>query len=190
MQIPWVIEKTEHGERQYDIYSRLLRDRIVFLDGSPLTENAANIIVAQLLFLEADNPSRDISIYINNPGGVVRGGLAIYDTMQYIKPDIKTICIGLCASISAVLLAAGTPGKRYALPHSKIMIHQPSGGLIGKASDVDIYTNQLKQEQETLNSILAKHTGQSIEKVASDTKQDTFFTPQEAKNYGLIDRIF
>ncbi|MDD4028340.1 MAG: ATP-dependent Clp protease proteolytic subunit [Caldisericia bacterium] len=190
MQIPWVIEKTEHGERQYDIYSRLLKDRILFLGGEYLTEQSANAIIAQLLFLEAEDPSRDISIYINSPGGVVRGGLAIYDTMQYIKPEIRTICIGLSASIAALILSAGSPGKRFALPHARIMIHQPSGGLVGKATDVDIYTQELKREHNTLNEILSNHTGQSIERISSDTKQDCFFTPVEAKEYGLIDRIF
>jgi ATP-dependent Clp protease protease subunit len=190
MTIPWVIEKTGQGERQYDIYSRLLKDRILFIGGDYLSEHSANTIIAQLLFLEAEDPKSDISIYINSPGGVLRGGLAIYDTIQYIKPEIRTICIGLSASVAAVILAAGTPGKRFALPNARIMIHQPSGGLIGKATDVDIYTHQLQQERDTLNRILSKHTGQSIEKVSSDTKQDCFFTPEEAKEYGLIDRIF
>ena len=190
MQIPWVIENTEHGERQYDIYSRLLKDRILFMGGEPLTEIAANTIVAQLLFLEAENSTRDISLYINSPGGVVRGGLAIYDTMRYIKPDVKTICIGMAASMAAIILSAGTHGKRFALPNSRIMIHQPTGGMIGKSSDVDIYSHELKREKDTLNKILSRNTGQSFEKVSIDTQSDYFLTANEAKEYGLIDRTF
>ena len=190
MQIPWVIENTEHGERQYDIYSRLLKDRILFMGGEHLTEIAANTIVAQLLFLEAEDSTRDISLYINSPGGVVRGGLAIYDTMRYIKPDVKTICIGMAASMAAIILSAGTHGKRFALPNSRIMIHQPTGGMIGKSSDVDIYSHELKREKDTLNKILALNTGQSFEKVSLDTQSDYFLTANEAKEYGLIDRTF
>ena len=190
MQIPWVIENTEHGERQYDIYSRLLKDRILFMGGELLTEIAANTIVAQLLFLEAEDSTRDISLYINSPGGVVRGGLAIYDTMRYIKPDVKTICIGMAASMAAIILSAGTKGKRFALPNSRIMIHQPTGGMIGKSSDVDIYSHELKREKDTLNKILSLNTGQSFEKVSLDTQSDYFLTANEAKEYGLIDRTF
>ncbi|MCK5847816.1 MAG: ATP-dependent Clp protease proteolytic subunit [Caldisericia bacterium] len=190
MQIPWVIENTEFGERQYDIYSRLLKDRILFMGGELLTEIAANTIVAQLLFLEAEDSTRDISLYINSPGGVVRGGLAIYDTMRYIKPDIKTICIGMAASMAAIILSAGTKGKRFALPNSRIMIHQPTGGMIGKSSDVDIYSSELKREKDTLNKILSRNTGQSFEKVSLDTQSDYFLTANEAKEYGLIDHTF
>lgn len=190
MQIPWVIENTEHGERQYDIYSRLLKDRILFMGGELLTEISANTIVAQLLFLAAEDSSRDISLYINSPGGVVRGGLAIYDTMRYIKPNVKTICIGMAASMAAIILSAGTHGKRFALPNSRIMIHQPTGGMIGKSSDVDIYSHELKREKDTLNKILSLNTGQSFEKVSLDTQSDYFLTANEAKEYGLIDRTF
>ncbi len=186
--IPMVIENTGRGERAYDLYSRLLKDRIIIL-GSEITEDVANIIVAELLFLEAEDPDKDIHFYINSPGGLVTAGLAIYDTMQYIKPDIVTICIGQAASMAAVLLAAGTKGKRFALPHSRIMIHQPLGGAQGQATDIEIQAKEILRIRDMLNKILATHTGQPIERVKKDTDRDFYMSPEEAKDYGIIDEI-
>lgn len=188
--VPIVIEQTSRGERAYDIYSRLLKERIVFI-GGPIEDEVANLIMAQLLFLEGENPEKDIYIYINTPGGSITAGMAIYDTMQYIKPDICTICIGQAASMGAVLLAAGTKGKRYALPHSRIMIHQPAiyGGLQGPATDIDIQTRELLRLKRIVNEILAKHTSQPLEKIERDTDRDFFMSAQEAKEYGIIDEI-
>lgn len=188
MYVPIVVEQTNRGERAYDIYSRLLKDRIVFL-GSAIDDHVANLVVAQLLFLEADDPDKDINLYINSPGGSVDAGLAIYDTMQYVKPDVRTICVGLAASMGAVLLAGGTKGKRLALPHARIMLHQPLGGFRGSARDVEIQTEQLMKMKATLNEILAKHTGQSIKKIEKDTDRDFWMTAAEAKSYGLIDDV-
>ncbi len=186
--VPMVIEQTNRGERAYDIYSRLLKDRIVFL-GTPINDVVANLIIAQLLFLEAEDPDRDIAFYINSPGGSVTAGLAIYDTMQYIRPDVSTICIGLAASAGALLLAAGTPGKRYALPHSTIMIHQPMGGVQGQATDIEIHAREILRIKGVINDILTKHTGQPREKIEEDTERDRFMTAEEAKAYGLIDEV-
>lgn len=188
--VPIVIEQTSRGERAYDIYSRLLKERIVFI-GGPIEDEVANLVMAQLLFLEGENPEKDIYIYINTPGGSITAGMAIYDTMQYIKPEICTICIGQAASMGAVLLAAGTKGKRYALPHSRIMIHQPAiyGGLQGPATDIDIQTRELLRLKKIVNEILAKHTSQPLEKIERDTDRDFFMSAQEAKEYGIIDEI-
>ena len=186
--VPYVIEQTSRGERSYDIYSRLLKDRIIFL-GEEVNDVSANLIVAQLLFLEAEDPSKDIHLYINSPGGVVTAGLAIYDTMQYIRPDVSTICIGSCASMAAVLLTAGAKGKRYALPHSNIMIHQPLGGVQGQATEIEIHAREILRLREELNGILSKHSGQPLETIARDTERDNFMTAEMAKNYGLIDQI-
>jgi ATP-dependent Clp protease, protease subunit len=186
--VPMVVEQTARGERAYDIYSRLLKERLVFIVG-PVEDHMANLIVAQLLFLESENPEKDISLYINSPGGSVSAGLSIYDTMQYIKPDISTICLGQAASMGAVLLAAGAKGKRYSLPHSRIMIHQPLGGFQGQASDIDIHAREVLYVRERLNRILSSHTGQSIEKIALDTDRDNFMSGDSAVNYGLIDRV-
>lgn len=186
--IPYVIEQTSQGERSYDIYSRLLKDRIIFL-GGPVDDDSANAIVAQLLFLEADAPDKDIYLYINSPGGSVTAGMAIYDTMQYIKPDVSTICIGMAASMGAFLLAAGTKGKRFALPNSEVMIHQPSGGAHGQATDIQIHAKQIIAIREKLNRILAERTGQTYEKIANDTERDNFLSSEEAKEYGLIDDV-
>jgi len=186
--VPIVIEQTGRGERAYDIYSRLLKDRIIML-GTPIDDHIANLIVAQLLFLEAEDPEKDIYLYINSPGGVVTAGLAIYDTMQYIKPDVVTICMGQAASMGAVLLAAGAPGKRFALPHARIMIHQPLGGFQGQATDIEIHAKEILRLKRMLNEILAKHTGKPIEKVEQDTERDYFMSAQEAKEYGLIDKV-
>ncbi|MBC7319124.1 ATP-dependent Clp endopeptidase proteolytic subunit ClpP [bacterium] len=188
--VPIVIEQTSRGERAYDIYSRLLKERIVFI-GGPIEDEVANLVMAQLLFLEGENPEKDIYIYINTPGGSITAGMAIYDTMQYIKPEINTICIGQAASMGAVLLAAGTKGKRYALPHSRIMIHQPAiyGGLQGPATDIDIQTRELLRLKRIVNEILAKHTSQPLEKIERDTERDFFMSAQEAKEYGIIDEI-
>lgn len=186
--IPMVIEQTNKGERSYDIYSRLLKDRIIFL-GTPVTDDEANLVIAQMLFLEADDPDKDIFLYINSPGGSVSAGLAIYDTMQYIKCDVSTICMGMAASMGAFLLAAGTKGKRKALPNSEIMIHQPSGGAEGQASDIKIHAEQILRIRKKLNEILAKRTGQSLEKIELDTERDNFMTAEEAVEYGLIDEI-
>jgi len=186
--IPIVIEQTGRGERAYDIYSRLLKDRIIML-GTPIDDHVANLIVAQLLFLEAEDPEKDIYLYINSPGGIVTAGLAIYDTMQYIKPDVVTICIGQAASMGAVLLAAGAPGKRFSLPHARIMIHQPLGGFQGQATDIEIHAREIIRLKKMLNEILSKHTGQPFEKVEQDTERDFFMSAEEAKEYGIIDKV-
>ncbi len=186
--VPIVIEQTGRGERAYDIYSRLLKERIIFL-GTPIDDNIASLIVAQLLFLEAENPEKDIHLYINSPGGIVTAGLAIYDTMQYIKPDVVTYCIGQAASMGAVLLAGGAKGKRFALPNSRIMIHQPLGGVEGQATDIDIHAREILKIRERLNRILAERTGQPIEKIEQDTDRNFFMNATEAKEYGLIDKI-
>lgn len=186
--IPMVVEQTGRGERAYDIYSRLLKDRIVFL-GSVVTDEVANVITAQLLFLESEDPTRDIYFYINSPGGSVTAGLAIYDTMQYIRPEVSTVCVGQAASMGAVLLAAGNKGKRYALPHSRIMIHQPLGEFQGTAMDVDIQAKEILRMREQLNDILMKHTGQSLKKIEKDTDRDFFMTGKQALEYGLIDEV-
>ncbi len=186
--VPIVIEQTGREERAYDIYSRLLKDRIVML-GTPIDDHVANLIVAQLLFLEAEDPEKDIYLYINSPGGVVTAGLAIYDTMQYIKPDVVTICMGQAASMGAVLLAAGAPGKRFALPHARIMIHQPLGGFQGQATDIEIHAREILRLKKMLNEILSKHTGQPLEKIEQDTDRDFFMSAEEAKEYGLIDKV-
>ena len=186
--IPIVIEQTGRGERAFDIYSRLLKDRIVFL-GSPINDDVANVITAQLLFLESEDPERDIHFYINSPGGSVTAGLAIYDTMQFIKPDVSTICIGQAASMGAVLLAGGTRGKRYCLPHARVMIHHPLGGFQGQAADMEIHAREMLETRDRLNKILAKHTGQSVERIKQDTDRDRFMDWQEAVRYGLIDKV-
>ena len=186
--IPMVIEQSGRGERAYDIYSRLLRERVVFLVG-PVTEVTANLIVAQLLFLESDNPDKEISFYINSPGGSVSDGLAIYDTMQFVKPPVSTLCIGQAASMGALLLAAGAKGKRFCLPNSRVMIHQPMGGFQGQASDVEIHAREILNRKAKLNEIMAKHTGQSIDRIARDTDRDNFLSADEAMQYGLLDRI-
>jgi len=186
--IPMVVEQTARGERAYDIYSRLLKDRVVFIVGG-IDDNIANVVVAQLLFLESENPDKDIHLYINSPGGVVTAGLSIYDTMQFIKPDVSTICIGQAASMGSLLLAGGAKGKRHCLPHSRIMIHQPSGGFQGQASDIDIHAREVLKLRERLNAILAKHTGQPIEKIAQDSDRDNFMDGEIAVKYGLIDSI-
>jgi ATP-dependent Clp protease protease subunit len=186
--VPIVIEQTGRTERVYDIYSRLLKDRIIFI-GTPIDDHVANVVIAQLLFLQTEDPEKDIHIYINSPGGVVSAGLAIYDTMQYVKPDIATYCIGQAASMGALLLSAGTKGKRFALPHSRIMIHQPIGGFYGQATDVEIHAREILKMKETLNRILAKHTGQPIERIQADTERDYFMSPKEAKDYGIIDEV-
>jgi ATP-dependent Clp protease protease subunit len=188
MLIPVVIEQSSRGERAYDIYSRLLKDRIIFI-GEQVLDGMANTIIAQMLFLESEDPDKDINIYINSPGGSVTAGLAIYDTMQYIKPDITTICMGQTTSMAALLLAAGTKGKRYALPNARIMIHQPLGGAQGQATDIGIHAAEILKMRDTLNQILAKHTGQDIEKIRVDTERDFFMSSEEAKKYGLIDKI-
>lgn len=186
--IPMVIEQTGRGERAYDIYSRLLKERIIFI-GSGIDDNIASLVIAQLIFLEAEDPDKDISIYINSPGGLVTSGLAIYDTMQYIKPDIATIAIGHAASLGALLLAAGAKGKRSALPNSKIIIHQPMGGMQGQAADIDIHARELLKTRDRLNKILAEATGQTIKTIEKDTDRDNFMTAEEAKKYGLIDKV-
>jgi ATP-dependent Clp protease protease subunit len=186
--IPMVVEQTNRGERAYDIYSRLLKDRIIFI-GSPISDVIANLIIAQLLFLEADDPDQDIAFYINSPGGSVTAGLAIYDTMQYIRPDVSTICIGMAASAAALLLTAGCTGKRYALPHSTVMIHQPMGGMQGQATDIEIHAREILRVRSVLNGILVRHTGQPQSKIEEDTDRDRFMTPDEARVYGLIDEV-
>ena len=186
--IPFVVEQTGRGERAYDIYSRLLKDRIVFL-GSAVVDEVANLITAQLLFLESEDPERDIYFYINSPGGSVTAGLAIYDTIQYIRPEVSTVCLGQAASMGAVLLAAGEKGKRYALPHSRIMIHQPLGGFQGTAADVDIQAREILRMREELGAILVKHTGQSLKRIERDTDRDLFMTGQQALEYGLVDEV-
>jgi ATP-dependent Clp protease protease subunit len=188
MLIPVVVEQSARGERAYDIYSRLLKDRIIFL-GDAIHDDMANTIIAQLLFLESEDPDREVSVYINSPGGSVTAGLAIYDTMQYIKPDVATICMGQCASMGALLLASGTKGKRYALPHSRVMIHQPMGGVQGQATDIDIQAKELLKMKETVHQILVEHTGQSIKKIRQDTERDFFMSGEEALKYGIVDRI-
>ena len=186
--VPMVVEQTSRGERAYDIYSRLLKERLIFLVG-PIDDHMANVVVAQLLFLEADNPEKDISIYINSPGGVVTAGMAIYDTMQYIKPDVSTICVGQAASMGALLLASGAAGKRYALPNSRVMIHQPLGGFQGQATDIDIHAREILTLRSRLNEVLAKHTGQSLETIARDTERDNFKSAVDAQAYGLVDQV-
>lgn len=189
MLVPVVIEQSGRGERSFDIYSRLLRDRIVFLGGE-VNDDSANLVIAQLLFLESENPDKDISLYINSPGGSVYAGLGIYDTMQFIKPDVSTICVGMAASMGAFLLAAGAEGKRYALPHSRIMIHQPSGGSRGMASDIQIQAHEIQDLKGMLNGILADRTGQPLATIERDTDRDNYMNPQQAKSYGLIDEIY
>ncbi|MBN1578399.1 MAG: ATP-dependent Clp endopeptidase proteolytic subunit ClpP [Chitinispirillaceae bacterium] len=186
--IPYVIEQTGRGERSYDIYSRLLKERIVFL-GSDLDDVTADVVMAQLIFLEYEDPEKDITIYINSPGGIVSSGLAIYDTMQYIKPDVSTICIGQAASMGAVLLAAGTKGKRYALPHSRIMLHQPLGGAGGQAADIAIHAKEIVHVKQSLNELIRKHSGQPLDVIARDTDRNFYMSSEEAKTYGLIDEI-
>jgi ATP-dependent Clp protease protease subunit len=186
--IPMVIEQTGRSERAYDIYSRLLKDRIVFI-GSPIDDILANTVIAQLLFLQTEDSEKDIHIYINSPGGVVTAGLAIYDTMQYIKPDISTYCLGQAASMGALLLTAGTKGKRFVLPHSRVMIHQPMGGFHGQATDVEIHAKEILKMKETLNNIMANHTGQPLEKIHIDTERDYFMSGQESKDYGIVDEV-
>jgi ATP-dependent Clp protease, protease subunit len=186
--VPMVVEQTARGERAYDIYSRLLKDRLIFVVG-PIDDFMANIVVAQMLFLESENPEKEINLYINSPGGVVTAGLAIYDTMQFIKPDVSTICTGQAASMGAVLLAAGAHGKRYCLPHARVMIHQPLGGVQGQASDMEIHVRETLGVRDRLNKILAKHTGQSVEKIKQDTDRDNFLSATDAVEYGLIDKV-
>ncbi len=186
--IPMVVEQSNRGERAYDIYSRLLKDRIIFL-GSAIDDEVANLIVAQMLFLESEDPEKDINFYINSPGGVVTAGMAIYDTIQYIKPDVATVCIGQAASMGALLLTAGTAGKRFALPNARIMIHQPLGGAQGQATDIKIQATEILRMKDVLNEILSKHTGQNIEKVAADTERDFFMSGQQALEYGIVDRV-
>ena len=186
--IPMVVEQSSRGERAYDIYSRLLKERLIFVVG-PIEDHMANLVVAQLLFLESENPDKDIHIYINSPGGVVSAGLAIYDTMQFVRCDVSTMCVGQAASMGALLLAAGAPGKRLCLPHSRMMIHQPLGGFQGQATDVDIHAREILKLRGQLNEILARHTGQSVETIARDTERDNFMGPEQALEYGLIDRI-
>ena len=186
--VPIVVEQTARGERSYDIYSRLLKERVVFIVGE-VEDHMANLIVAQLLFLESENPDKDIHLYINSPGGAVTAGLAIYDTMQFIKPDISTICVGQAASMGAVLLAAGAKGKRYALPHSRIMVHQPLGGFHGQATDVEIHAREILDAKSRLNKILATHTGQTLEKISKDLDRDNFMSGEQARDYGLVDSV-
>jgi ATP-dependent Clp protease protease subunit len=189
MLVPMVVEQTSRGERAYDIYSRLLRDNIIFL-GTPIDDNVANLIIAQLLFLEAEDPEKDISLYINSPGGSITAGMAIYDTMQFIRPDVTTICIGQAASMGSLLLAAGAAGKRYALPGSRVLIHQPSmGGLSGQATDIDIHAREILRMREITNQIYAKHTGQKLEKIERDVERDFIMNAQQAKEYGIVDDI-
>ncbi len=187
-QIPFVIEQTARGERAYDIYSRLLKDRIIFI-GSIVDENIANTVIAQMLFLEAQDPEKDINIYINSPGGVVSAGLAIYDTIQYIKSDVSTICMGMAASMAAVLLASGTKGKRFALPHSRVLLHQPMGGIEGQAIDIEIHAKEIMKIRNEITKILALHSGQSIKKIEKDTDRNFWMSAEEAKNYGLVDDV-
>ena len=187
--VPMVVEQSSRGERDYDIYSRLLKDRVIFIVG-PIEDHMANLVVAQLLFLESENPDKDINLYINSPGGVVSAGLAIYDTMQFIRCDVSTMCIGQAASMGAVLLAAGEKGKRYCLPHSRVMIHQPLGGFQGQATDIDIHAKEILKTRQQLNELLAGHTGQSVDTIARDTDRDNFMDAQQAQEYGLIDKVF
>jgi ATP-dependent Clp protease protease subunit len=187
--VPMVVEQSSRGERAYDIYSRLLKDRVIFVVGQ-VEDYMANLVVAQLLFLESENPDKDISLYINSPGGSVSAGLAIYDTMQFIRCEVSTMCVGQAASMGAVLLAAGAKGKRYCLPHSRVMIHQPLGGYQGQASDIDIHAREILKIRHQLNEILAEHTGQSVDQLANDTERDNFMDPQQAMSYGLVDKVF
>ena len=187
--IPMVVEQSNRGERAYDIYSRLLKDNIIFL-GTPIDDNVSNVVTAQFLFLEAEDPERDIHLYINSPGGAISAGMAIYDTMQYIRPNVSTICIGQAASMGALLLAAGTPGKRFALPNSRILIHQPSmSGLAGQATDIDIHAKEILRLRESMNKILAKHTGQNLERIEKDVERDYIMTSDQAKEYGIVDQV-
>jgi ATP-dependent Clp protease, protease subunit len=186
--VPMVVEQTARGERAYDIYSRLLKERVIFIVG-PIEDHMANLVVAQLLFLESENPDKDIALYINSPGGSVSAGLSIYDTMQFIKPDVSTMCVGQAASMGAVLLAGGAKGKRYSLPHSRMMIHQPLAGVQGQATDIDIHAREVLETRDRLNRILSKHTGQTIEKIRQDTDRDNFMGGEAATAYGLIDRV-
>ena len=186
--VPMVVEQSNRGERAYDIYSRLLKDRIVFI-GGPIDDNVANVVIAQLLFLESEDPAKDIHLYINSPGGVVTAGLAIYDTMQYIKPDVSTICLGQAASMGSLLLSAGAKGKRFALPYARIMIHQPLGGAQGQATDIQIQAKEILRLREIGNDILVKHTGQPLEKIQTDTERDFFMSSEQAKEYGIIDAV-
>jgi ATP-dependent Clp protease protease subunit len=187
--VPMVVEQSSRGERAYDIYSRLLKDRVVFVVG-PVEDHMANLVVAQLLFLESENPDKDINLYINSPGGSVSAGLAVYDTMQFIRCPVSTMCVGQAASMGAVLLAAGAKGKRYCLPHSRVMIHQPLGGFQGQASDIDIHAREILKIRAQLNEILAAHTGQTVDKIGEDTERDNFMDPRQAMDYGLIDKVF
>ena len=186
--VPMVVEQTSRGERAYDIYSRLLKERVIFLVG-PVEDHVANVIIAQMLFLEAENPEKDISLYINSPGGLVTAGMAIYDTMQYIKPDVSTICVGQACSMGALLLAAGAKGKRYALPNARVMIHQPSGGSQGQATDIEIQAREILTLRQRLNDVLANHTGQSLDVIARDTERDNFKSAEAAREYGLVDEV-
>ena len=186
--VPMVVEQSARGERGYDIWSRLLKERIIFLNG-PIEDNVAGLVCAQLLYLEADNPTKDISFYINSPGGVVTSGMAIYDTMQYVRPDVATFCMGQAASMGAFLLAAGAKGKRYSLPHARILIHQPLGGFSGQATDIDIHAKEILRTRDKLNELLVKHTGQTIDRIKSDTERDYFMSAMESKEYGLIDEV-
>jgi ATP-dependent Clp protease protease subunit len=186
--MPFVIEQTGRGERSYDIFSRLLKDRIIFI-GTPIDDNVANLVIAQMIFLEGEDPDRDINLYIHSPGGMVTAGLAIYDTMQFVKPDVATLCMGQAASMGAVLLAAGTAGKRSALPNSRIMVHQPLGGTQGQTTDIEIYTREMVKMREQLNVILAKHTGRPLEQIEKDTDRNYFMSAEEAKTYGIVDEI-
>ena len=186
--VPMVVEQSSRGERAYDIYSRLLKERVVFIVG-PVEDQMANLVVAQLLFLESENPDKDIHLYINSPGGVVSAGLAIYDTMQFVRPDVSTMCVGQAASMGALLLAAGAKGKRFCLPHSRVMIHQPLGGFQGQATDIDIHAREILKLREQLNEIFARHTGQSVEQIARDTERDHFLGPEQAMEYGLVDEV-
>jgi ATP-dependent Clp protease, protease subunit len=188
MLVPIVVEQTSRGERSYDIYSRLLKERIIFL-GTAVDDTVANLVIAQLLFLESEEPDKDINFYINSPGGIVTSGLAIYDTMQYVKPDIQTICIGQAASMGALLLAAGTQGKRYALPHARILIHQPMGGFQGQATDIEIHAKEILRMRSELNELFVRHCGQPLSKIETDTERDFFMSGQEAAEYGLVDRV-
>jgi ATP-dependent Clp protease protease subunit len=187
--VPMVVEQTNRGERGYDIYSRLLKDRIIFI-GEPIDDHLANLVIAQLLFLQADDPDKDIQLYINSPGGSIMAGLAIYDTMQYVKPDIVTTCIGMAASMAAVLLASGTPGKRYALPNARVMIHQPMGGAQGQASDIEIRAKEILRLKDQINQIMANHTGQSLDRIEKDTERDYYLSAEEAREYGIVDTIY
>ena len=186
--VPMVVEQTARGERAYDIYSRLLKERVIFIVGA-VEDQMANLVVAQLLFLESENPDKDVALYINSPGGIVSSGLAIYDTMQFIKPDVTTICLGQAASMGSLLLAGGAKGKRYCLPHSRVMIHQPSGGYQGQSSDIEIHTREIIELRERLNRILAHHTGQTLERIKTDTDRDNFMSAEQAVNYGIVDHV-